>query len=94
MWEKFLFFSILVSMSWAGHVKVLITSVSGQVFVMECITSPAKGRWHGRSLPIAYNVIYLQAETTVNPVLNGHSKIDKTNVLKTDHRLIQVKGIA
>ena len=31
---------------------------------------------------------------TVKPVLNSHSKIDKTKVLKTDYRLMQVKSIA
>ena len=32
--------------------------------------------------------------STVNPVLNGHSKIDKTKVLKTDGSLVQVESIA
>ena len=31
---------------------------------------------------------------TVKPVLSGHSKINKINVLKTDYRLMQVKSIA
>ena len=31
---------------------------------------------------------------TVNPVLSGHSKIDKTKVLKTDYRLMQIKSTA
>ena len=31
---------------------------------------------------------------TVNPVLSGHSKKDKTNVLKTNGSLIKVKSIA
>ena len=31
---------------------------------------------------------------TVKPVLRDHSKIDKTKVLKTDCRLMQVKSIA
>ena len=31
---------------------------------------------------------------TVKPVLSGHSKIDKTKVLKTDGSLMQVKSIA
>ena len=31
--------------------------------------------------------------STVKPVLSGHSKKDKTKVLKTDHRLMQVKSI-
>ena len=31
---------------------------------------------------------------TVKPVLSGHSKKDKTKVLKTNYRLMQVKSIA
>ena len=31
---------------------------------------------------------------TVKPVLSGHSKIDKTEVLKTSGSLVQVKSIA
>ena len=31
---------------------------------------------------------------TVKPVLSGHSKIDKTKVLKTNGSLMKVKGIA
>ena len=31
---------------------------------------------------------------TVKPVLNGHSKIDKTKVLKTDDHLMPAKSIA
>ena len=31
---------------------------------------------------------------TVKPVLSGHSKIDKTNVLKTNGNLMKVKSIA
>ena len=33
-------------------------------------------------------------EITVKPVLNGHSKIDKTKVLKTYGSLMKVAGIA
>ena len=31
---------------------------------------------------------------TAKPVLSGHSKLDKTKVLKTHYRLMQVKSIA
>ena len=31
---------------------------------------------------------------TVKPVLSGHSKIDKTKVLKTDGSIVQDKSIA
>ena len=31
---------------------------------------------------------------TVKPVFSGHSKIDKTKVLKTDGSLVQVESIA
>ena len=31
---------------------------------------------------------------TVKPALNGHSKIDKTKVLKTNGSLLKVKSIA
>ena len=31
---------------------------------------------------------------TLKPVLSGHSKIDKTKVLKTDGSLMQVESIA
>ena len=34
------------------------------------------------------------ATNTVKPVLNGHTKIDKTNVLKTDGSLKQMESIA
>ena len=33
-------------------------------------------------------------QTTVKPVLSGHSKIDKTKVFKTDGSLMQVESIA
>ena len=33
-------------------------------------------------------------QITVEPVLDGHSKIDKTNVLKTDGSLMKVESIA
>ena len=36
----------------------------------------------------------LTNEITVNLALSGHSKIDKTKVLKTDYSLMQVKSIA
>ena len=36
----------------------------------------------------------LALHSTVKPVLSGHSKIDKTKVLKTDDSLMQVKCIA
>ena len=32
-------------------------------------------------------------DTTVKPVLNGHSKIDKTKVLKTNGSLMKVESI-
>ena len=38
--------------------------------------------------------VSLTTETTVKPVLSGHSKIGKTKVLKTDCSLMQVKSIA
>ena len=34
------------------------------------------------------------SDITVKPVLSGHSKIDKTKVLKTDGSLMQVESIA
>ena len=37
---------------------------------------------------------YLSQMCTVKPVLSGHSKIDKTKVLKTDISLMQVESIA
>ena len=36
----------------------------------------------------------LSGYITVKPVLNGHSKIDKTKVLKTSVILVQAKSIA
>ena len=38
--------------------------------------------------------IRLGLHTTLKPVLSGHSKIDKTKVLKTDGSLMQVESIA
>ena len=37
---------------------------------------------------------YYPHTNTVNPVLNGHSKIDKTKVLMTNGSLMKVKSIA
>ena len=34
------------------------------------------------------------AQSTVKPVLSGHSKIDKTNVLKTNGSLMKAESIA
>ena len=36
----------------------------------------------------------LQVETIVKPVLSGHSKIDKTKILKTNGSLMTVDSIA
>ena len=36
----------------------------------------------------------MRFDCTVKPVLSGHSKLDKTNVLKTDGGLMQVGSIA
>ena len=38
--------------------------------------------------------IYLESSYTVKPVLSGHSKIDKTKVLKTNGSLMKVKSFA
>ena len=38
--------------------------------------------------------LFGKVDCTVKPVLNDHSKEDKTKVLKTDYCLIQVKSIA
>ena len=38
--------------------------------------------------------LFGKVDCTVKPVLNSHSKIDKTKVLKTDYPLMQVKSIA
>ena len=40
------------------------------------------------------NVIVKKTVHTVKPVLSGHSKIDKTKVLKTNGSLMKVKSIA
>ena len=39
-------------------------------------------------------LLILIIQTTVKPVLSGHSKIDKTKVFKTDGSLMQVESIA
>ena len=36
----------------------------------------------------------MESGSTVKPVLSGHSKTDKTNVLKTDGTLLQGESIA
>ena len=41
-----------------------------------------------------YYVGVLVGDNTVKPVLSGHSKLDKTKVLKTNGSLMKVKGIA
>ena len=41
-------------------------------------------------MSLSYNQIYC----TVKPVLSGHSKIDKTKVLKTNGSLMKVESIA
>ena len=38
--------------------------------------------------------LYWEVGTTVKPVLSGHSKIDKTKILKTNGSLMKVKSIA
>ena len=41
------------------------------------------------------NLCYMEGlHCTVKPVLSGHSKIDKTKVLKTNGSLMKVKSIA
>ena len=40
------------------------------------------------------DIVAILLGDTVKPVLRGHSKIDKTKVLKTDCSLMQVKSIA
>ena len=40
------------------------------------------------------NYIILDMAHTVKPVLSGHSKIDKTKVLKTNGSLMEVESIA
>ena len=37
---------------------------------------------------------WMYKESTVKPVLSGHSKIDKTKVLKTNGSLMKVESIA
>ena len=43
--------------------------------------------------PISF-ALKMSGACTVNPILCGHSKIDKTKVLKTDGSLVQVEKIA
>ena len=40
-----------------------------------------------------HGLVFFNVSYSKKPVLNGHSKIDKTNVLKTDGSLMQVKSI-
>ena len=42
----------------------------------------------------AYIQVHFSVQTTVKPVLSGHSKIDKTMVLKANGSLMKVEGIA
>ena len=48
-----------------------------------CLQVPAQAGFH---MLLVFN--------TVKPVLSGHSKIDKTKVLKTNGSLMKVKSIA
>ena len=43
---------------------------------------------------IVPKLLILIIQTTVKPVLSGHSKIDKTQVFKTDGSLMQVESTA
>ena len=54
-----------------------------------CLTSAVNEKYK-------FKVIFLQTlnSCTVDPVLNGHSKIDKTKVLKTNGSLMKVQSIA
>ena len=47
--------------------------------------------WAKKNCRIRRCIIYT---ITVKPVLRGHSKTDKTKVLKTDYHLMQDKSIA
>ena len=40
------------------------------------------------------NIHFFLQQYTVKPVLSGHSKIDKTKVLKTNGSLMKVESIA
>ena len=40
------------------------------------------------------NLRFSRFLNTVNPVLSGHSKIDKTNILMTNGSLMEVENIA
>ena len=46
------------------------------------------------SLAVTTFVGFSSCLFTVKPVLSGHSKIDKTNVLKTNDSLMKVESIA
>ena len=54
----------------------------------------ATGGHHGRLAQVLANSIALINIHTVKPVLSGHSKIDKTKVLKTNGSLMKVESIA
>ena len=43
---------------------------------------------------VGLNLVCSAAQTTVKPVLSGHSKKTQKLVSKTDYRLMQVKSIA
>ena len=49
---------------------------------------------YSQAMPVHHVTIKLLNLNTVKPVLSGHSKIDKTKVLKTNGSLMKVENIA
>ena len=62
--------------------------VSGEIFKI----SQQKCLYIGKFIP--HNFLCSSVGFTVKPVLKGHSKIDKTKVLKTNDSLMKEESIA
>ena len=61
--------------------------------VIFCVKQTNWNQHAGIRMILTLLTYYLQKNTTVKPVLSGHSKIDKTKVLKTNGSLMKVKSI-
>ena len=60
----------------------------------QVIVKPLKGSYFNPDCSSVIADIVTHIKITVKPVLSGHSKIDKTKVLKTNGSLMKVESIA
>ena len=72
------------------QVSQMLYVVSGEIFKI----SQQKCLYIGKFIPHSFLCSSVGPGFTVKPVLNGHSKIDKTKVFKTNNSFMKVESIA